>query len=163
MSSLPQPVAGHRRPAFSGPPHAVFPGGGAAIWFTRPAGFVVQLLQPTHGTAALARFITEEGTDRLLSLTRPGEKLIFVHDLSPLTGYESEARRILTDKGMSIRDRVDRLIVVPPPETRKIVLMGLAAASASLSLIGVRMSMEPSLMTVIARLGLVRRDDVEAR
>lgn len=160
MSSLPAALAGNRRPAFSGPPHAVFPGGGAAIWFTRPTGFIVQLLQPTHGTADLARFITDEGTDRLLTLARPGEKLIFVHDLSPLTGYDSEARRILTEKGMSIRDRVDRLIVVPPPETRKIVQMGLAAASASLSLLGIRMSMEPSLMTVIAKLGLVRRDDV---
>ncbi len=59
-----------------------------------------------------------------------------------------------------MRDRVATLIVIPPPQTRKIVIMGLAAASASLSLFGVRMTLEPSLMTVVPRLGLVRRDDV---
>jgi len=153
-------AASGRLLAFQGPPHAVFPGGAVAIWFTRPSGFVVQFLQPTHGTGEIARFIAREGTDRLLSLAAPSEPLIFVHDFSLLTGYESEARRILTDKGATIRSRVERIVVVPPPETMKIVRMGLAAAAATLSLLGVRISTEASLMTAVARLGLSRRDDL---
>ena len=42
-----------------GAPHLVDPSGVVGIWFTEPAGAVIQFLQPARGTVALARFLAD--------------------------------------------------------------------------------------------------------
>jgi hypothetical protein len=44
------------QPPFDSAPHVVHPTGAIMIWFTEPAGVVIQVAQPTHVNAELARY-----------------------------------------------------------------------------------------------------------
>ncbi|HLV22987.1 MAG TPA: hypothetical protein VKZ49_18990 [Polyangiaceae bacterium] len=141
-------------PAFSEPPHLLHPTGAMAVWFTEPAGMVTQLVRPNRGTTDLACFMAQLAFAALLELRgRRVEQLTFVHDLTLLTGYDEEAKRIWTTWALEIRDRIARIVIVQPraPET----LASLEVTATALVPRGVPFETRESVEQAVADFGLM--------
>lgn len=147
-----------RLPAFDHPPHLSWGGGELAIWFTEPWGMLTQMLRPTYATETLANFIADFAYSALLELrdttTTP---LIFVHDFSRMTGYESEARKLLTMWGFRIRSEIERVVVVQPPVKNELARLGISAAASALGVVGIRFEIVETVQAPIDRYGLSPR------
>jgi hypothetical protein len=127
----------NRRPLFRSPPHLVDASGNVAIWITRPAGMVVQLLHESVATSEMARFISRDGYAKLLGALAPNERAYFLYDMALMERYESEARMILTQWGIDVHSRIKHIAVRPPPEMNKLGRMGIQTIAAAMSLVGV--------------------------
>ncbi len=127
------------RPAFRRPPHLLDESGTVGVWITRPAGMLVQLLRETAATGDMARFISQDAYNKLVSTMRPDERAFFIYDMALMLRYETEARVILTQWGLSVRDRIEHIVVRPPPEMNKLGRMGIQTIAAAMSLAGVQL------------------------
>lgn len=128
-----------RRAAFRAPPHLIDPSGDVAVWITEPAGMLVQLMHETAATVEMARFISQEAFSRLVGVLGPDERAYFIYDMALMVKYDSEARMILTQWGVAVRDRIEHIVVRPPPEMNKLGRMGIQTIAAAMSLVGVKL------------------------
>lgn len=144
-----------RRPPGFGEPHLAFESAPVVVWFTDPIGMLIQITSPIHGSADIARFISVTAYERLLELRGASrQRITVVHDYTAITGYDSESRRVLTDWGLRIKNEVERIVVIQPPAKNKMLRMGLGAAASALSMIGLKIDFEDSLILTVGRLGL---------
>jgi hypothetical protein len=144
-----------RLPAFDAPPHLTSGHGALAIWLVEPMGMLTQLRRPTHMTPELAEFISELAYSALLEICDDNRQpLTFVHDFSLLTGYDSEARRILTMWGLRITKRIERVVVIQPPIHSELARLGIHAAASALSLVGVRFEIVDSIVEPLEKYAL---------
>ncbi|AUX45839.1 hypothetical protein SOCE26_073350 [Sorangium cellulosum] len=125
------------RPAFRRQPHLLDDSGCVGVWITQPAGMMVQLLQETVATAEVARFISVTAYQKLVNVMRPRERAFFIYDMALMVRYETEARVILTQWGLKVRERIEHIVVRPPPEMNKLGRMGIQTIAAAMSLAGV--------------------------
>jgi hypothetical protein len=117
---------------------------------------VTQLLRPARGSAELGYFIAQLAYAALLELRgRRSERLRFVHDLTLMTGYDVEARQILTVWGLEIRDHIERITVVQPQDALDSIRFGLEGSAAALTSRGLRFEIVQRLEDAIGRYGLV--------
>ncbi|WP_165374357.1 MULTISPECIES: hypothetical protein [Sorangium] len=135
----------NRRFAFRRQPHLLDDSGSVGVWITQPAGMVVQLLRETAATGELARFISVDAYQKLVGVMRPGERAYFIYDMALMVRYETEARVILTQWGLSVRDRIEHIVVRPPPEMNKLGRMGIQTIAAAMSLAGVQLDIMDDL------------------
>ena len=134
------------------PPHLRCPHSPLVVWFTEPLGMLTQLVEPAHGTAAMAEFITGTAWSALQELRGDrAERLLFIHDFSLMDTYDGEARRLLTMWGLSIRRDIDRIVVVQPPVKNRIARMGIAAAATALDMLGVQIELDEVLPVILDR------------
>ncbi|WP_437973679.1 hypothetical protein WMF11_33740 [Sorangium sp. So ce295] len=129
----------NRRLAFRRQPHLLDDTGSIGVWITQPAGMVVQLLRETVATGEAARFISVDAYQKLVGVMRPGERAFFIYDMGLMVRYESEARVILTQWGLNVRDKIEHIVVRPPPEMNKLGRMGIQTIGAAMSLAGVQL------------------------
>ncbi|HEX2675580.1 MAG TPA: hypothetical protein VHM19_03050 [Polyangiales bacterium] len=102
-------------PFFPEPPHARDPSGKIAVWYTEPAGVVLQLLESCEGTLEMAQWIA--GPNAAETRRRfPAEngELIVVFDMRALTGRDPAARATVIEMGKTMRSRVKRIVLLPP-------------------------------------------------
>ena len=137
------------------PPTLVHEPSGLAAWVTEPLGFVTELASTTHLDAAMARFITGPVHDAVYA-ARAEEKLLSIHAWSSMSGYDSEARAILTKWATANRGDIARLAVVLPPQ-RAIVRMGVQVAATSLRLVGLSVDLSDSITSLVVEHGLRSR------
>ncbi|AUX24959.1 hypothetical protein SOCEGT47_055000 [Sorangium cellulosum] len=123
-----------RRLAFQRQPHLVDGSGSVGVWLTQPAGMLVQLLRETVTTGDIARFISHDAYQRLVGVMRPDERAFFLYDMALMVRYETEARVILTQWGLNVRDRIEHIVIRPPPEMNKLGRMGIQTIAAAMSL-----------------------------
>ncbi|XYH94571.1 hypothetical protein ACMHYB_43080 [Sorangium sp. So ce1128] len=132
------PPSSHK-PPFRRQPHLLDDSGSVGVWITQPAGMLVQLVRETVATGEIARFISVDAYQKLVSVMRPGERAFFIYDMALMVRYETEARVILTQWGLSVRDRIEHIVVRPPPEMNKLGRMGIQTIAAAMSLAGVQL------------------------
>lgn len=140
MSAQDQPSATGQYPtAFAEPPHLLHPSGALGVWFTDPAGMVTQFRMPAAGTVELANFIARLSYAALLELRgRRQTRLSFVHDLTLMTSYDTEARHVMTLWGLEIREHIERVIVVRSRQTDQWLKLAIEGSGSALIGRGVR-------------------------
>jgi hypothetical protein len=146
---------------FEDPPHMVHEPSGFRAWLTVPAGVITQVTTQVRADEPMARFLSTTVSRAVLDQPRArGERLLFIHDWRRLDGYAPEARKILTDWGIGIRDDIERIVVALRSDTSPLVRMGISVASVALRLAGVQLDLVDSTDDVIRELGIVPRGDV---
>lgn len=152
MSAQDQPTAvGDYPPAFAEPPHLLHPSGALGVWFTDPAGMVTQFRLPVAGTVELASFIARLGYAALLELRgRRPTRLSFVHDLTLMTGYDTEARHVMTLWGLEIREQIERVVVVRSREADQWLKFAIDGSGSALVGRGVRFDAVETLEEALA-------------
>lgn len=130
---------------FRKPPHIIDESGSVGVWITRPTGMLVQLLREAVVTGEMARFISQEAYSRLVSVMRPNERAYFIYDVALMVRHESEARAVLTQWGLNVRDKIEHIVVRPPPEINKLGRMAIQTIGAAMSLAGVQLDIVDDL------------------
>jgi hypothetical protein len=118
------------------------PSNSVAVWFTNPPGAVIQYARHAPGSVALAEWIA--GPARAAFLERfPGDgPVVFVLDLGLMKGRDPVARPIVTAAVRSLKDRIERAVLVPPEEATAVYLASLQASISLLRVFGVSVSIE---------------------
>jgi len=141
--------------AFPAPPHLAHPTEPLSIWFTEPLGLLSQITRPATGSVEMARFITDLAWPALLELRGAGSQpLCIVHDLSLLEDVEPEAGRIMSLFGLSIRQHIDRVVIIEPPALHRLVHLAISAVGSALGLMGIPMELAPALPGVLDQYAL---------
>jgi hypothetical protein len=122
-----------------------------AAWFTDPPGVIIQMLEPSRGTKAMADWMVGPGLDRLRSRFPHAQRLYFVLDVSAMNGRDPAARVVLMDKAREIAGLFEHSFVIPPLKANPVYTATLHAAAALLSAFGVKLEIASSLADVIAR------------
>jgi hypothetical protein len=100
------------RAAFARVPHMAY--GGAAVWFTSPAGVVVQLLEPVRGTLELVNWLVGPVYEELDRRFPTRTALIFVFDIELMTGRSAACRSVFLGKAREVGRRFSEALFVPP-------------------------------------------------
>lgn len=103
--------------------------------------------------ADVAQYITTAVEAEMKRRFPDAKRYYYVHDFSKISGYETSARRIMTDWGMSRRHEVQKVIVITSP-MNPLVRMGVSSAVAILRVAGMNIEISESLADTIARYGL---------
>jgi len=111
------------------------------------------VLAGTYVLADAAQYITTAVEAEMKQRFPDAKRYYYVHDFSGISGYETSARRIMTDWGMSRRHEVQKVIVVTSP-MNPLVRMGVGTAVAILRVAGMNIEISESLADTIARYGL---------
>lgn len=136
--------------AFVDPPHAIAPDETLAVWFTRPAGLFVETRAGKKVTLAAAEWLATT-VWRELERRFPNERVHFMQDFGPASGYESAARarmnRFAADVG---RSRVARVSFVIPEHTPMLMRMAASMAAMAMTLLGIETHRYPDRQTALA-------------
>ena len=155
MHGVPPPAG------FEVTPHLVHEASGFRAWLTEPPGVLTQVTTQVRADEAMARFLSTTVSKAVLGQPREhGQRLVFFHDWRRLEGYAPQARKVLTDWGISIRDDIERVVVALRPESSPLVKMGISVASVGLRLAGVRLQVVESVEDELRKLRLRPRRDV---
>ena len=142
-----------RPPLTASPPHLRSPKRDVRSWIVDPPGMLNETLPGTFVGAEIAHYITGAVEAEMKRRFPTAGKYIYVHDFSQAAGYTTQARRILTDWGMSRRHEADRVIIVTSL-SNTMVRMGVSTATAVLRTAGMNIEVVDSLGAVIERHGL---------
>jgi hypothetical protein len=138
MSIRPVPA----RAAFDTPLDLVDPSRTLAVWFTEPAGIVVQFARRGPGTVAVAQWLAGAASERLRERFPRDEALICVLDLTRMEGRDPMARAIIVDAARAVADRIIRAVVVPPDTSSRVYLASLKAAASLARVFGLVVSVD---------------------
>ena len=138
--------------AFATPPHLRY--GGAAAWFTAPAGAVLQLVEPTRGTVDLANWIVGPGYDELERRFPGRRSLIFVFDLGLMTGRTHAARSVFLGKAREVGSRFSEGFFVPPKAASPAYKQSMRAAIMLIRALGVEVHTVESAAKAVEMRGL---------
>jgi len=100
------------RAAFSGEPH--IRSGAIAVWFTSPAGVVIQLVEPARCTVEMANWLVAAVDAELERRFARANGLIFVFDLALMQGRTHAARSAFLGKVRQSGKRFSEAFFVPP-------------------------------------------------
>lgn len=128
------------------------------VWWTEPLGLMCRI-RATHMTQALATFLAKD-VDRELRRLGPGP-YVFVHDWSTLRGYDSDARKVLTDWGTRLDKQMKAVRIYIDPKTSSLVRMGLTVACAALTVAGHDVAATTSIDATLASFGMRPRARAE--
>lgn len=133
-------------------PHRVHPASGFRLWFTEPLGLLTQVGQRTDADEAVARFIIEAQDE--LDQRGAGKRFVYVHDWRRLTAYTPGARKLMTEWGLSVRARAERIVVALAPQAM-VLRMGVGVATMALQMAGFAVQVvddvEPTLISLALR------------
>lgn len=121
------------------------------VWWTDPPGLMCRI-RATHMTQAIATFLARD-VDRGLRLLGAGP-YVFVHDWSTLRGYDSDARKVLTDWGTRLDKQMKSVRIYVDPKSSSLVRMGLTVACAALTVAGHDVAATTNIDATLAKLGM---------
>jgi hypothetical protein len=146
-------------PAFPVPPHVLHGSEGEIqVWFTEPAGAIVQLAKPQRATLEQSQWLVGPGIERLREEFPNGEKLILVLDYRNMTSRDTSARTLMMDRAGDISHMFEHVVIVPPLNASAVYRATLQAAVALVSIWGVHIELVPSLEVAISRYSLSASD-----
>ncbi len=122
----------------------------ARSWITDPPGMVNEFAPGVFVTAELARYVIDEVEAEMKRRWPSARRFVYVHDLSRISGYAPEARRLLTDWGLARREEAERVVIVTSP-TNALVRMGISTATAVLRAAGMNIEVADALAPVLLR------------
>lgn len=140
-------------PAFDTRPD-LYGAGGLRAWFTDPPGLVVQIARPGRGTQEMAAWLIGPGAARLRGRFPGMSGLVLVIDLTLMEGRDPDARALMLERATEDSGVLSRVIIVPPAKPNAVYLTTLHAAVSLLKSIGRDITIESSLASAIAALGL---------
>lgn len=140
-------------PAFLEPPH--LRSGSIAVWFTHPAGGIVQFVEPTRATLPMANWLVGPAIDELM-LRFPTQRLTLVLDLSLMLSRTSAARSVFLSKARHVGARFGRGALISPRVLTPAAARSVEASIALIRALGVEIAVFPSASAVLAEWGLHR-------
>ena len=121
------------------------------VWWTHPPGLMCRI-RATHMTQPLAIFLAQD-VDRELRRLSPGP-YVFVHDWSALRGYDTDARKVMTDWGTRLDKQMKSVRIYIDPTTSSLVRMGLTVGCAALTVAGHDVAATTNINATLASLGM---------
>jgi hypothetical protein len=118
-------------------PH--FENGHIQVWLLDPLGMATRIVGPVHVTRAMTEIITADATRALLRLHQHAPaRMRFFHDWRDVTGYDSDARQAILSWGIGLgAAKIARIDVLFDREKSRLLTMGVTAAQAAFSALGV--------------------------
>jgi hypothetical protein len=138
--------------AFACTPHLRH--GAIAAWFTRPAGVVVQFLEPVQGTLELADWLVGPAYEQLDRRFAGQNGLTLVLDLGLMAGRTSAARSVVLAKARQCRKRFGQMFIVPPYNASRAAQSSIRASVELLRVLGVHVEVVGTASRVIATCNL---------
>jgi hypothetical protein len=136
-------------PAFDVRPHVIDPTGVIAIWWTEPKGALLQLGQPTRGTAAMAEWLVGPCLELLMQRYPGRADLRLILDMREMTGRSAMARSLLIQYGKLLHERLAHVVIVPSVHLGAAYVTMVEATAAMLRLAGLNVDVERSLERVL--------------
>ncbi len=136
------------QPAFATPPHLTDDSETIAVWFTEPAGAVVQMTRASWGTADVAHWLVGPAWDQLLQRFPREGRFLLVLDLRAMLGRDREARSIVIEKAKAVQPRIERAVYLPPTNATPLYLNSIRVSAALLRVFGVQVDIEQSFTVV---------------
>lgn len=125
---------------------------GFRVWMIEPLGILTQVGEASRADESVAEFLARTVHDELESRRQRGEKSLYLHDWRRLGGYTPQARKIMTDWAMEVRQRAERIVIALSPQT-KVVRMGVSVATMALQVAGFTVELVDELEPVLSELG----------
>jgi len=144
----------HVQLAFSDPPHLRYEDS-LYVWFTHPAGAVVQLIRPERITIPLTHWLVKTVSAEL-QRRFPQHSLTVVLDYSLMLGRTSASRSLLMGKVRDPHSRLTRVYVVLPPVMSPALSRSVEASFRVAAEAGVEARLIGSVRQAIATCALVR-------
>jgi hypothetical protein len=135
-------------------PHIASPGGEVVGYYTDPPGVVMQFAHAVKGTEELARWLLVPAVQQIFTRFPGNNEIVFVMDLSMMTGREMGARALLIQHAPGMRHRFSRLFILPPLIAPPFYAGTLNTAAALLRTMSVNVDIVPSLEHIFQLLGL---------
>jgi hypothetical protein len=136
------------QPAFAQPPHLKH--GALAVWFTHPAGAVVQFQHPVRGTLEYANWLVGPAYAELDKRFPHRGALTLVLDLELMTGRSVASRSVFLAKAREVGDRFGRGFVVPPRNAPRAYAHALRVGVAVIRSLGIQVDIVESSQRAIA-------------
>ena len=126
---------------------------GVSVWLTQPAGMFTRTLV-SHLDPGMATFLAKDAMRQLRIQCIGSSPYVFVHDLSSLRSYDTEARNVMTRWAFDVRKEVKLLRIHVGPHAPTLVRMGATVGCTSLAVAGYDIRLVDDLGAEIRRLGL---------
>ena len=154
LSRAMQTTLEHVPLAFSDPPHLRYEDS-VFVWFTHPAGAVVQLQRPERITIPLTHWLVETAYAELDRRFPNSRALTLVFDYSLMIGRTSASRSLLLGKVRESGSRFARAYLILPPLISPALKRSVDASLRVASEMGVEARLIGSVRQAIATCALV--------
>ena len=144
----------HVQLAFSDPPHLRYEDS-VFVWFTHPAGAVVQLQRPERITIPLTNWLVETAFTELIRRFPHSRGLTLVFDYSLMLGRTSASRSLLLGKVRESGGLFARAYLILPPLVSPALKRSVDASLRVASEMGVEARLIGSVRQAIATCALV--------
>jgi hypothetical protein len=152
MFTMDSPRSETVRPPFDCAPHVLHPDGVVAMWLTEPAGIVIQIAQPTHAKAELARWLVDAAVPAMKGLL--ANKYFLVLDWTLMLSRDADARKIFVDSASSLKPAPVSVHIIPPQNASPLFVSSMRVASALIAAFGVDLQIDASLPLAVSTCGL---------
>lgn len=114
---------------------------------------LTQVGDQVDADAEVARFLSVRASDALDRHRRGDERATYLHDWRKLRSYTPEARALMTQWGLDVRGRTERIVIALSPQA-KLVKMGVGVATMALQVAGFTVKVVADLEPVLDELGV---------
>jgi hypothetical protein len=146
-----QPLDATQLPAFSVPPHLTDPSGAIAVWWTDPAGGLMQLTRPARGTVEMAEWLVGPAFELLLARFTGVSDLRVILDMRQMTGRSATARAALLHRAKSVAGRIGHVVLLPSVHLGTTYFKIVEGTAMMLRLAGLPVDVEYGLERVMDR------------
>ena len=143
----------HVQLAFSDPPHLRYEDS-VYVWFTHPAGAVVQLQRPERITIPITQWLVDTAFTQLIQRF-PNNALTVVFDYSLMLGRTSASRSLFLGKVRESGGRFARAYLILPPLVSPALKRSVEASLRVAGEVGVEARLIGSVRQAIATCALV--------
>jgi len=131
----------------------VHPASGFRVWFLQPFGMLTQVGEQVDADAEVARFLSVRASVALDQRRQGDERAIYLHDWRALRSYTPETRTLMTNWGLAVRARTERIVIAFSPQA-KMVKMGVGVATMALQVAGFTVRLVDDLEPELRDLGV---------
>jgi hypothetical protein len=109
------------------------------VWLLDPLGMATRIVGPVHVTLPMIQIVTEVASRALMRLHRHAPvRMRFMHDWRGVTGYDPAARQAILSGALALGvERLSRVDVLFERSSCRLLTMGITAAQAAFSALGV--------------------------
>jgi hypothetical protein len=150
------------QPPFASTPHLTHPSGAGSIWFTEPAGAVIQLTQPTHVDAEWAHWLLPANAEALRRLHPKAHSFTLILDFTLMLSRDAEARKVFRSSAALLAPARVRVALIPPTNMSPMFANSISVLAALIAPVGVELRFEKTLALAESNYGLRAAHDKAA-
>lgn len=141
-------------PVFAQPAELRCPFGPMWVWYSSPAGAVVQLMEACVFSREMAEWMVGPAHDTFSEHFAHRAQLRLLLDLRPMTSREPTVRAVIMEAGSRILHTFSHVRVVQPHKPQPLYMVTLKAAAALLTAFGPEVHIDSSIEEAMAALSL---------